>query len=682
MSLQKTVLLLNASNLKTALLYPYAFVQVSEIADRFDIHTVRNDMYGISGDQWEVNLQKLLKKTPFDMILITLRNTDTCVSNDYQEQSKNSNYHQQIVFQTHEPTNYYPIEATKLLIQILRKLTNIPIVVGGFAFSSLCQVMPERLMKYLQPDYGVIGGPDAFFKHFEDILNRQDLDQIANLVYYQAGTLQAGPSQFFPPASRREYTDEIIADRQAFYSRFSGENGELSAVPIEVVRGCAMKCSFCSEPLVEGRKVQHRDLDVIEEEINFLRKYQLNQLYFICSEINTDGNEYLMNLADRIIEINEEREEYEKISWYALHLMTFSTDELKHIRKAGFLGDSNDVVSLDDNNLAAINAPLRSNDIIKFFTQAKKLVKEEFRQSGKKFHSLEERIFRAPQSLNTDDFMKSWNIFLGNTEVTPETIRTTLKRADDARLDQFFDSCYVIKATRLYDYINPTDELLKHTWSSVNGVVNNSYNELYPSFVYPPALLRHFGNDEVIEEFFVLVGDTYLSRRHLFKKDWNWFLANNLDPKTFLSWWISSIESRLDFNNFTAIPEVLDFLSFLRNNPTANNIKLLFNPTPGRKTLMNFTTNIALQFVLFSQDKDLIPVMQHLGLPPSLKATLNLSSYKIAVKLFERYSNKDELVLTVNESSFNKALSRFFVEYLIYLNNIPLKAEYRIFFSH
>jgi hypothetical protein len=388
-----------------------------------------------------------------------------------------------------------------------------------------------------------------------------------------------------------------------------------------------------------------------------------------------------MNLADLIIELNEEREEYEKISWYTLHLMTISADELKHIRKAGFLSGSNDVVSLDDDNNAAVKAPVRSNDIIKFFTQAKKLVKEEFRQSGKRFYSLEERIFRAPKSLNPDDFVSSWNIFLGNTEVTPETIRATLKKADDARLAQFFDSCYVNKATRLYDYIPRSDEVLKHTWSSVNGTINNSYNELYPSFVYPPALLRHFGSDEGLEEFFEQVGDTYLSRRHLFKKDWNWFLANNLDPKTFLTWWISAIESHLDFKNLTTILEVLEFLSFLRNNPTGKNIRLLFNPTPGRKTLMNFAANIAIKVVLFSKEKDLTPVMQYLGLPPSLKAALNLSSYKVAVKLFERYSNKDELVLTMKESSFNNILSKFFVEYLIYLNNIPLKAGYRIFFG-
>ncbi|MHA2112975.1 MAG: hypothetical protein ACW98W_15965 [Candidatus Hodarchaeales archaeon] len=677
MNSQRTVLLLNASNLKTSLMYPYAFIQVSEIADRFDIHTVRNDLYWLSEDQWEDYLKKLLQKKPFDMILITLRNTDAVDVNDYREQPTNDNYFQPIVTRSYESQSYYPIELTKILIQILRKLTDIPIAIGGFAFS----FMSEKLMKHLQPDYGVIGGPDAFFEHFEDVLEKRNLDQIANLISFTAGNLLRGPVKFFPPASRQEYTEAIIVDRQAFYSRVSGENAELS-VSIEVSRGCPMHCSMCSEPSVKGRKVHYRDLDVIEEEISFLRGYQLNHLFFICSEINAEGNEFIMKLADNILELNKEREDHEKISWHALHLMTFSSDELRHIRKAGFRGDPNPlpVGSLDDNHLVATKTPLKSDNIINYFTKANEVMKEEFSCKGKKFFSLEERIFRHPQSLNTGNFVNSWNIFLGHIETTVETISVTLKRADDAGLNQLFDSCYVNKATRIYDFMQLTDEVLKHTWSSVNGIIKNSYNELWPSFTYPPDLLRHFGNVDVLDEFLVLVGDTYLSQKHLFKKDWNWFLTKNMESEAFLSWWISSIKSESDFNGFTAITEVQDFLSILRKNPSDQNIKELFNPTTSRKTLVNFATNIAIQFVLFSQEMKIIPVMEHLGLPTSLKATLNLSPYKIAVKLFERYSNEDELFSVLNERSFNKTLSRFFVEYLIYLNNTPLKPNYRIFF--
>ncbi|UCG01626.1 MAG: hypothetical protein JSW11_18700 [Candidatus Heimdallarchaeota archaeon] len=673
----RTILLLNVSNLKSALTYPYAFVQVSEIADRFGIHTVCKDLYGISKDKWEVYLQRLLENKHYDMILITLRNTDAVDVNDYSHIPKNTNYHK-AVFQSSEQTLYYPIQATKRLIQILRKLTDVPLVIGGFAFS----IMPERLMNYLEPDYGVIGGPDAFFEHFEDVLNQQNLNQIANLIYFQARNLQKGPFQLFPPAFRQEYTDKIIADWQSFYTRFSRENVEKS-IPLEVSRGCSKNCFICSEPLVKGRKIRYRDLDVIEDEINFLRKYQLNHLFFICSELNADGNDFVMNLADRIIEINEEREDYEKVSWYGLHLMTLTADILKHIRKAGFRGTFNPlpVLSLDDPNLAANKAPQKSDDIINFFTQAKELVKEEFKHTGKKFFSLEERIFRAPQSLNSGDFVNSWNIFLGNIDATPETIHVTLKRADDVGLHQLFDSCYVNKATRIYDFMQPNKEVLEHTWSSVNGVIKNSYNELYPSFTYPPALLRHFGSADILDEFFVLVGDTYLSQKHLFEKEWNWFLASNIDPGTLLSWWKDAIKTELSFNNFTAIPEVLKFLNFLQNNPSTSNIKLLFYPTPGRRSLMNFTAHMAIQFVLFSQEQQLIPVMQFLGLPSSLKAILNLSPYKFAVKLFGLHSDRDILLDTLKENSYDKGLAVFFAKYLLYLNNTPFSPKYQIFFS-
>jgi hypothetical protein len=676
---QRTVLLLNASNLKTALTYPYAFIQVSEIADRFNIYTVRKDMYGVLQDQWEDYLQKELQRKPFNMILITLRNTDAVDVNDYRKQHTNYNYSQPIVKRLNESQFYYPIELTKRLIQILRKLTDIPIVIGGYAFSS----MPEKLMKYFEPDYGVVGGPDAFFEHFEDILEERNLDQIANLFSSTRGNLQRGPIKYFPPAFRPEYTEAIIVDRQAFYSRVSGENAELS-VSIEVSRGCPNVCSMCSEPSVKGRKVHYRDLDVIEKEINFLRKFQLNCFFFICSEINSEGNEFVMRLADRILDLNKEREDHEKISWHALHLMNFSKDELKHIRKSGFRGDFNPlpVSSLDDYHLTATKSPLKSNDIISFFTQANEVMKEEFRSDRKKFFSLEERIFRHPKSLNTDNFVKSWNIFLGHIETTTETISVTLKRADDAGLHKVFDSCYVNKATRIYDFMKPTDEVLKNTWFSMNGVIKSSYNELWPSFTYPPALLRHFRTVNVLDDFLVLVGDTYLSQKHLFKKDWNWFLKNNLDSETFLSWWISLTKSKFDFKSFTAIAEVQDFLAFLRRNPSDHNINELFNPSASRKTLVNFTINIGIQLILFSQERELIPIMELLGLPPSLKATLNLSPYQFAVKLFERYSTKNEIFSVLNENSLDKALSRFFVEYLIYLNNTPLQLEYRIFFTH
>ncbi|MFX0092043.1 MAG: radical SAM protein [Candidatus Hodarchaeota archaeon] len=682
MNPHRTILLLNTSNLDYNLAYPYAFVQVSEIADRFNIRTIRRDLFGIKKDQWEDYLQNLLTKTHIDMVLITLRNTDTWSSEEYQIRAENRNYHKRNYIGQDKHAQYYPIEATKSLIQKLRKITDAPVVIGGYAFS----LMSEKLMNYIQPDYGVIGDPDAFFEHFEDILLKQNLNQVANVIFRINDTLQKGPLRFFPPASRKEYTDEIVADRNAFFSRyFSDQNvNKVFSIPLEVVRGCAMNCTYCSEPMIKGNKLRYRNLDVIEEEINFLGTHGLNRIMMVCSEINTEGNEFFLKLADRIIQINEKRSSYEKVHWYTFYLMNLSPDEMKHLRKAGFLGGASDIVSFDDNNLAAVKAPLKTKTVINHIIGVKKVIEEEFRQINEKYPSIEERIFRGtryPNPLHPGNFMRNWNFFLGNLAATPETIRLTLKAVDDTGLIQHFDGCYVNRATRICDYIHPDKEVLESIWSITDKDSKVPYNELYPSFAYPPDLLRHFSNNEVMEAFFILIGDTYLSTKHLSKKEWNWFLGKNTDLKTFFKWWNAAVSSGLELNFLTTIPEVLEFLTFLHKNPTIENVNLLFNPTPDRRVLLNFAANIAIRYVLFSRKRDLIPVMKILGINPSLEGTLALSPYKFAVKLFKIFADKDEMLAALNASSFNNALSKFFIEYLIYLNDMPFRAEYRIFFE-
>ncbi|MFQ5833215.1 MAG: hypothetical protein ACE5H4_10965 [Candidatus Thorarchaeota archaeon] len=682
MNANRTVLFLNASNLSTDLLYPYAFVQVSEIADRFNIRVIREDLFGIPQDQWVEYLQNTLTKIEFDMILITLRNTDTLGVEEYQTRTANKDYYHPIQTSPSSQSSYFPIEFTKRLIQDLRTITELPIAVGGFGFS----VMPQKLMRYLRPDYGVFSGPDAFFGHFEDILAKRDLEQVANLLRIENDILLEGPTRYFPPATRREYTDDIIADAQKFNSRMSPIKGLClnQSVAVEIFRGCPLRCSFCSEPFVKGTRLQYRDLDVIEDEIKLLGKYGLNQLWFVCSELNPDGSDFIMKLADRLIRINEKRAPHEKVQWYGIYLLTFTSDELKHLRKSGFLGGWFDLPSLEDKNNITVRMPYRSRDVIKHLKGMLGVVEEELRQSNKKMLSLEERIFKDPQHTNLsqlDPFLQNvWNLFLGNTATTPETIRVTLKAVDDAKLGERFDMCHIIPATRLFDY-NMDDELLEFVWSVTDKGPADSYNELYPSFAHPPALLNHFGSREAVEELFVHIGTTYLSCDHLFKKEWNWFLRNSTDPKTFLGWWNTAVASGFDFKFLTAIPEVRESLSFIHTSPSAERIGLLFNPTPGWKPLMNFTAHMAIQFVLLSQEKELHQVMEFLGMSSSLDEILALSPYKVAAKLFEQHADKEELFVALDSSSSSSTLSRFFVEYLLYLNNVPLSPKYRVIFE-
>jgi len=673
--MERNVLLLNGSNLEIFVTYPYAFIQVSEIANRFNISITRLDLIKIPMNQWYIYLQNLLKNSTFDMILITLRNTDTCDVRDYRSRTGNKQYHERTYFNRSTQSSYFPIENTKFLIETILRITHLPIVIGGYAFS----MIPEKLMNYLKPDFGVIGGPDDFFKHWETILAKETLDEIGNLVYWKKDTLQKGPLVFFPPATRREYTEKIIKDWRIFISdNYSSYGPPVQSVPIEAVRGCSMKCIYCSEHLIKGSELRYRSLDVIEDEINFLGSHGLNNLSMICSEINSENNDFFMKLADRIIKINDKRNSYEKVKWDAFYLMNLNKGEIKHLRKAGFQGGANDVVSFDDKNIEALRAPLKSKDVIRHIIDVKHIIEEENQLRGYKPLSLQERIFNNKP---IKGFMKSLNYFLGNTAATSETIFHTLKAADEAGFNNWFDTSHINTATRIYDYEQPNEEVRKNSWSITRNGILNSYDEMYPSYAYPPALSRHFGDTDVLEDFFKLIGDTFLSNNHLFNKKWNWFLNKNINQEIFFSWWKKIVKSRLNFETLCNIPEVLEFLTFLAKNPSIENIDLLYNPTPGRKRLMNFTAHIVMKLIFYSQEKELIPVMKLLGLPQNLNDLLALSPFKVAVQLFNRFTNKDELQATLTAHSFNTELSRFFVNYLIYLNNTPFRSEYCKFFK-
>jgi hypothetical protein len=277
--------------------------------------------------------------------------------------------------------------------------------------------------------------------------------------------------------------------------------------------------------------------------------------------------------------------------------------------------------------------------------------------------------------------MTTWNIFLGNVASTPKTIRNTLEKADETNLSQQFDSCYINKATRVWDYMLLDKELQKKTFSVSESGILDSYNEIYPSFIYPPALIDHLGSIEDLEEFFALSEEVYLSSYHLFKKDWNWFLTKNIDPKSFTLLWKKAIKSRIKNEDLSSIPEVLDFLSYLYKNPSIENIALLFNPTPNRKSLLNFLAHIAIIFTLYSQENELSQTLRFLRMPSTLKDTLALSPYKITKKLFQFFEEKHELLASLREEPFGNILSIFFTKYLLYLNSVPLEARYRIFFT-
>jgi hypothetical protein len=672
-------LLLNVGNLKSNLTYPYAFVQLTEIADRFGIEVISRDLFGIPEDEFSEYLTSLLNINNFDAILITLRNTDTVGVEDYEQYSSTVDHHQPKSAGTISDAHYYPIHLTKSLIHKLRKLTQVPIVIGGFGFS----ILPEKMMGFLEPDFGVIGEPDGFFENFNQILSKKELNRIPNLIYTKDGVINYGPRVYYPPSFRSEYTQKIINQRQVFYNKFIASNDVtlIHSVPIEISRGCPKRCIYCAEPYVKGRKVQYRNLKVVEEEIDFLATFGLNNFFLICSEINADGNKYILQLAERLIKINQNRPENEKITWYGLYLMKFSGDEFELLRKSGFLGGWYDVASLEDVNLTDAKVPYLSEEIINNMKAVYTSIRDEASNRGIEIPSREERIFHGKTLDHANSLLRfDWSLFIGNTATTINTIQETLRKADEAGFYHIFDECFVNKATRVYDYLITTDKLLEFTTSYNTDGKKRSYNELLPSFTYPPGLQLHFKDTSELKTFLDLIQDVYLSANHLFKQKWNWFLSKYTNPSSLFSWWDRTVQSKILISSISTLDEVQNYLKFLIETPTIENIELLFNPTPGREKFFSFIANIVMKNIFYYYRDKLTKVLDFLNLASDLDVVFSSTPYQITVSLFQHYADEKELFQVLRDHEFNDELTMFFINYLLYQNSIQLKSKYQTFF--
>ena len=656
-----SALMLNVSNLSSMLTYPYAFVQVSEIADRHDIEIIRRDLFGIPRTEWSDYLQGLLNESDPGMILITLRNTDSLVSAEYEKPAESARPY------------YFPIQDTRILIDTLRELTDLEIAVGGFGFS----LMAERVMEYARPDYGVFGGPDDFFEKYAWVLERKNLGQVANLLYWEDGRLRKNPRTFFPPAQRGEYTEAVMEEIIDFQSRFAESEGVtlVDMIALEDSRGCPHQCRFCAEPVVKGHRLFERNLEGIRADIELVGKHGFNKVFFTCSELNPVDNDLAMRIADLVIDINEKRSQEDRVTWYASYMMRFSPGELTHLKESDFKGGWYDVISLDDANLETMKSPYSRDEIVRDVLRGVQVPIQDYGDPEIDSHSRQERILANKPKLDPGSF------FLGNPTVTVGTVRVTIRIMAETGLARVYESAGIVKATRVFDFLGLDRELLRHTWSRKYDGEEGKYSELNPSFSYPPALIDHFGNTDEVVELFERLETTFLSSKHLFEKKWEEFLGKHVDRDRFASWWADARESGVDAAAVCGIPEVVEFLERLLGGE--KELCLLFEATdadPETSALVNYSAHMAIRYILLANGEQLRPVVRCLGLSGDLQEAFELTPYEMAKALFALYESKEELTASLDAHSTNRDLGGFCVEYLLYLHNVPLEPNYREFF--
>lgn len=212
-------------------------------------------------------LERVLAEFQPHVVGISLRNVD-----DVQSQS------QQTYF-----------DGAVALCRKVRRLCQCPIVLGGTAFS----IFPERLLRLMGADFGIQGAGEVAFPRLIDALAAgTDPSGICGLTHRRGERIIVNPCDPTEPIYAKVV--ERPAELVSFYLQHS------SMLNIETQRGCSLTCSYCTYPLIEGRRIRRRDPDVVAEELIAVQRQGAKHVFIVDAVFNL-RNDHVAGVCEAIL---------------------------------------------------------------------------------------------------------------------------------------------------------------------------------------------------------------------------------------------------------------------------------------------------------------------------------------------------------------------------------------------
>lgn len=261
--------------------YPFGLDLIADYLRRHSYDVTVEFPYLASIDL-EINIASILERANPDLIGLGLRNIDTCMSC---EQYGN--------YEGAGCRAFYFLPQVKQIVESIKKFRpDVPIIAGGGAFS----ISPVAILKELDIKYGIVGEGEEPMRQFLEAFPDDDkIAMIPNMVFKDKNGFRVNPKLPYNFKKIGQITERETKFNYAY---------ETAGLPVQVKRGCNQNCSYCVEPLIEGRKIIFREHDdVIKELSGITEKYdEIRKIFFVDTEFNIPNLEYGSILIRKILE--------------------------------------------------------------------------------------------------------------------------------------------------------------------------------------------------------------------------------------------------------------------------------------------------------------------------------------------------------------------------------------------
>ncbi len=202
------------------------------------------------------DVRRSLKKQPL-LVAITVRNVDD----------------------SYFASRDFCLKDTKKIVDLVKKHTDSPIVLGGVGFS----IFPLAAARYCGVDFGIRGEGELPLNLLAGKIGRKERwDGVPGLVY-RRDELYVANSPYRHELRRVSLWQRRLVDNRRYFL-------EGGMVGFETKRGCFKRCAYCADPLAKGRRVVAKSPKDVARELKGLLDQGVDHFHTCDCEFNVPAS--------------------------------------------------------------------------------------------------------------------------------------------------------------------------------------------------------------------------------------------------------------------------------------------------------------------------------------------------------------------------------------------------------